>query len=160
MTKAKSPVPPGYRTATPTLVVHDGAKALEFYEKALGAKVQNRAPSPDGKVWHAELIVGDSMVMVADEFPGSPIGSPSKLKGTTLGMWVYVPDVDATFKRAVAAGAKSVYEPNDMFWGDRTGTVIDPFGHVWNFATHIEDPTPEEMEQKRAAFVKQMGERS
>ena len=119
MTKANNYLPDGYRNATPSLTVHDAAKALDFYEKGLGAKVTMRTPGPGGKIWHAEMMVGDSMVMVNDEFPGGLVVSPAQAKTTTVGMWVYVPDADGSYAKAVAAGAKSIAEPMDMFWGDR-----------------------------------------
>jgi PhnB protein len=157
MTPAKHPVPTGYHTVTYALVVDDAAKALDFYAKALGAKERSRAPGPGGKIWHAEIEVGDSVIMLSDEFPGSEMKSPKSLKGVSGAAWLYVPDVDAAFKRAVAAGAKPTQEPQTMFWGDRFGSVIDPFGHSWSLATHVEDLTEAEMGQRRDEAMKAMG---
>jgi len=154
MTKSTEPVPRGYHTVTHALVVDDAAKALEFYVKAFGAKERNRMPGPGGKIWHAELEVGDSVVMLSDEFPGSSLKSPKVLGGTTASVWLYVPDVDAAFARAVKAGAKAVQPPQTMFWGDRFGSVSDPFGHAWSIATHVEDVPPEEMRKRRDEAMK------
>jgi PhnB protein len=160
MPKAKEPVPKGFHTVTHALVVHDAAEALDFYTKALGAKVRNRAPGPGGKVLHAELEIGDSVIMLSDEFPRSDLKSPKSLGGTSSGVWLYVPDVDAAFERAVSAGAKVSMKPETMFWGDRFGSVIDPYGHSWSIATHVEDVPPEEMAQRQQAAVKAMQERA
>ncbi len=160
MAAAKHPVPSGYHTVTYAIVVDDAAKALDFYAKALGAKERMRSPGPGGKIWHAEFEIGDSIVMISDEFPGSGMKSPKSLQGVSGAAWLYVPDVDAAFRRAVAAGAKSVQEPQTMFWGDRFGSVLDPFGHSWSFATHVEDVPLAEMEQRREAAMKAMGSRS
>jgi len=156
MPKSKIPVPQGFHTATHALVVDDGAKAIDFYVRALGAKERNRMPGPGGKVWHAELEIGDSVFMLSDEFPGSDLKSPRTLKGTTAGVWLYVPDVDAAFARAVKAGATAVHAPETMFWGDRFGSVTDPFGHSWSIASHVEDISPEEMHRRRDEAMKQM----
>jgi PhnB protein len=155
MAKAKHPVPEGYRTVTHVLVVDDAARALEFYARALGAKERMRSPGPQGKVWHAEIEIGDSVIMLSDEFPGSEMRSPKSLGGSSASVWLYVPDVDAAYARAVRAGAKSVHAPNTMFWGDRFATVADPFGHAWSIATHVEDLTPSEIEHRRAAAMKE-----
>ncbi|MGA8302250.1 MAG: VOC family protein [Thermoplasmata archaeon] len=154
------PIPRGFRTATHVIVVDDGAKALDFYARALGAKERSRALGPSGKVWHAEIEVGDSVLMLSDEFPESDIKSPRSLGGTSSGVWMYVPDVDVAFKTAVAAGAKPTQEPQTMFWGDRFGSFLDPFGHVWTVATHVEDVSPEDRESRRVAAMKAMGEGS
>ncbi|HYB78351.1 MAG TPA: VOC family protein [Thermoplasmata archaeon] len=156
MPKAPEPVPRGFHTVTHVIVVDDGARALEFYAKALSAKERNRALGPGGKIWHAEIEVGDSVIMLSDEFPDSEMKSPRSLRGTSASAWLYVPDVDAAFKRAVSAGAKAVQEPQTMFWGDRFGSFTDPFGHTWSLATHVEDVSPAEREKRRLAAMKAM----
>jgi PhnB protein len=151
MAKKVKAIPDGYRTLTPYLVVKGADKAIEFYKKAFGAEEICRMPGPDGKsVMHAELRIGDSMLMLSDEFPQGGSVSPATLKGTTSAIHVYVNDVDSIFNRAVSAGAKAAMPLQDMFWGDRFGKLTDPFGHSWSLATHKEDVSPEEM-QKRAA---------
>jgi PhnB protein len=157
MTHHVKPVPDGYRSVTATLTVHDGAGAMEFYAKALGAKERMRSLGPGGKIMHAELEIGDSVIMLSDEFPEMGNRSPKTLGGTVGGIWLYVPDVDATFRHAVAAGATALGEPNDMFWGDRMAQIVDPFGHQWSISTHKEDFTPEEMEKRAKEFYAQMG---
>jgi len=154
MPKAKEFRPNGYHTVTHAIVVDNATKALAFYTKALGAKIRTQAPGPNGSVLHAEIEIGDSMIFLSDEFPMSDIKSPKKLGGTSAGVWLYVPDADATFKQAVAAGAKVTQELQDMFWGDRFGSFIDPFGHAWSVATHVEDLTPEEIEKRRVAAMR------
>ncbi len=158
MAKAKHWTPPGYHAVTHAFVVDDAAKAIDFYVRAFGAKERNRAPGPGGKVWHAELEIGDSVIMLSDEFPGSDMKSPKSLGGASAAVWLYVPDVDESFRKAVAAGATSRQAPQTMFWGDRFGSVLDPFGHSWSLASHVEDWTPAEMEQRREAAMKQMGQ--
>lgn len=141
--------PKGYHSVTPTIIVHDAPAALEFYAKGLGAKERQRALGPGGKVWHAEIEIGDSVVMVADEFPEMG-GKSAKTIGDVPGsLWVYVPDADAAFKRAVSAGATGVIPPADQFWGDRMSAIEDPFGHTWMLVTHIEDVPPEDMDRRR-----------
>lgn len=139
------PIPEGYRTLTPYIAVDDAAKAIEFYERAFGAKERSRMPGPDGKIAHAEVVIGDSVVMLSDPFPQATVKPPSQVGGTTAGLFMYVQDVDAAYRRAVEAGATETMPPENMFWGDRFGTVTDPFGHAWQIATHVEDLTPEEM---------------
>jgi len=150
MAKAQSYVPEGYRTVTPYLVIRDAAKAIEFYKKAFGAKEAMSMPMPDGKIAHAEIQIGDSMVMISDEIPEFGTKSPETLNGTPVGIFLYVPDVDATFKQAIASGATEVMPVADQFWGDRYGKVRDPFGHQWNIATHTEDLTPAEIGERAA----------
>ncbi len=151
------PIPDGYRTVTPYLTVHDAAQALDFYRRAFGTEEIVRMPGPDGKVMHAELKVGDSIVMLSDEFPGmSSCRAPKSLGGTTTMLFLYVPDVDAAFKRAVDAGCKVLMPVADMFWGDRFGKLEDPFGNQWGLATHKEDLTPEEIRQRAEAAMAQM----
>jgi PhnB protein len=145
-------IPEGYHTVTPYLIVNGAARALDFYRKAFGAKEQVRMPGPDGKVMHAEIQIGDSKVMLADEFPQMGAKSPQSIGGTPVGICLYVAKVDAVYEQAVAAGAKVERPLQDQFYGDRSGTVIDPFGHKWTIATHIEDVTPAEMEKRMAAM--------
>jgi len=149
---AVKPIPDGYQTVTPYLIVSGAAKALEFYKKAFGAKERMRLASPDGKVGHAEIQIGDSVVMLADEFPQMGAKSPQTIGGTPVGICVYVEKVDSVFKQALAAGGKEERPVKDQFYGDRSGTLIDPFGHKWTIATHIEDVTPEEIGKRMAAM--------
>ena len=143
------PVPEGYHTVSPYLTVNNGARAIDYYKRAFGAQEKNRMETPQGKVMHAELQIGDSIIMLADEMPGSTTRAPQSLNGTTVAVFLYVNDVDSVFNQAVQAGAKSDAAPQDMFWGDRFGKLTDPFGHSWAIATHKEDVAPAEM-QKRA----------
>jgi PhnB protein len=147
------PIPKGYHVITPSLVVRGAAQAIEFYKKAFGAKDLNRMNGPDGKVLHAEIKIGDSIVMLGDEFPNMGAKSPESVGGTSSSLMIYTRDVDALFNQAVAAGAKVSMPVSDMFWGDRYGTVIDPFGHQWQLATHKEDITPKEMARRAAAAM-------
>lgn len=153
---AKNPVkaiPEGYRTVTTYLIVKDAAKAIDFYTRAFGAVELFRMPGPDGKgVMHAEIKVGDSIVMLSDECPHMGTKSPLTLGGTATALHLYVEDVDASFKKATKAGAQTKQPPTDMFWGDRYGKVLDPFGHEWGLATHTEDLTPEEIGARAAKF--------
>jgi PhnB protein len=142
------PVPEGYHTVTPYLAVDDAAEAIDFYKSAFGAKERVRMEAPGGKVGHAELEIGDSLVMLSDPFPQSTTRPPSELSGTSSSVFLYVKDVDEVVKEAVDAGATVTMEVADQFWGDRFGTVTDPFGHVWSIATHIEDVPPEEMAKR------------
>jgi len=156
--KKVQPVPAGYRTVTAYLTVNDGARALEFYAKAFGARETERMPGPGGKLIHAEFRIGDSVVMLSDEFPGmSSCKAPTSLGGTTGSLFLYVPDVDAAFKRAVEAGCKVIAPVMDMFWGDRFGKLEDPFGNQWSMATHKEDVSPDEMGRRQQAFMSKMG---
>ena len=153
MRKAARPIPEGYHTVTPYLTIRDAARAIEFYKRAFGAEELMRMPGPGGKgVMHAEVKIGDSIVMLSDESPNSSCRAPQTLGGATSSQFVYVLDVDSAFKRAVEAGAKVSMPPIDMFWGDRFGKLTDPFGHEWGLATHTEDLTPEEISQRAAAF--------
>jgi PhnB protein len=148
------PIPEGYSTLTTYLVVDDAAKAIEYYKRAFGAEERVRMHGPDGKVGHAELQIGDSKLMLSDPIPQASTKPPEELGGTSASVFMYVPDVDATVEKAVAAGATVTMEVADQFWGDRFGTVTDPFGHVWSVATHVEDLTPEEIEERgKAAFA-------
>lgn len=153
MSKVK-PIPEGYRTVTPYLTVRGADRAIDFYKRAFGAQEKFRMPGPGGKIMHAEIQVGDSMIMLSEEFPEMGSLSPQALNGSPVGIFLYVEDVDAVFQQAVAAGAKPEMPPQDMFWGDRFGKLADPFGHKWQLATHKEDVAPEEMERRAAAFSK------
>jgi PhnB protein len=155
MAQKVKPIPDGYHTLTPYFVVNDAARAIDFYRRAFGATELFRMPGPDGRVMHAELQVGDSRLMLSDESPEMGAKSPATLKGTPVSLLLYVTDVDASFKQAVAAGAKDVAPPADMFWGDRWARVADPFGHEWQIATHKEDVPPEEMPRRAAAAYSQ-----
>ena len=151
MTNRVKPIPEGYHTATPYLIVKDAAKAIEFYEKAFGAKEMMRMAQPDGRIGHAEIKIGDSPIMLADEFPEMDARSPQSLGGSPVSILLYVEDVDAMFTQAVAAGATVQRAIADQFYGDRTGGVRDPFGHVWYIATHKENVSPEEIKKRAAA---------
>jgi PhnB protein len=153
---AVQPVPDGYHTVSPYLAVEDAATAIDYYKKAFGATERVRMEAPDGKIGHAELEIGDSIVMLADPFPQASTKPPHELGGTSAGVFLYVEDVDAVVKRAVDAGATVTMEVADQFWGDRFGTVTDPFGHVWSVATHIEDVPPAEMAERAKAAMAAM----
>ncbi len=157
MAKAKSAVPEGFHTVTPQLTLDDAAQAIDWYKKALGAQEVSRALGPDGKVMHAELRIGNSPVMMNDAMGGGK--GPKSMGGSPASLWIYVDDCDAMFQRAVAAGARVDPGPMgqlaDQFWGDRTGTFTDPAGYRWTIATHKEDLSPEEMQQRQEEFFKQ-----
>jgi PhnB protein len=142
------PIPEGYHSLTPSLAVDDAAQAIEFYKQAFGATERARMPAPDGRIAHAELEIGDSIFTLADTFEGSAFKPPNQLGGTTGSVLIYVEDVDAVVDHAVEAGATVTMPVEDMFWGDRYGHVTDPFGHVWQIATHKEDLTPDEMAER------------
>jgi PhnB protein len=155
MTKAKKPVPEGYHTVTPQLTLENTEQAIEWYKKALGAEEVSRAAGPDGKIMHAEIRVGDSRLMLNDEMGGGK--SARAMGGSPMSLWLYVEDCDALFNRAIGAGAKvagPMGQIADQFWGDRSGTVTDPFGYRWSIATHKEDLTRAEMEKRGAEFFK------
>ena len=156
MAKNVKPVPDGYHTVTAYLVQRDTKRALEYYGKAFGAETVMSMPGPGGRIMHAEVKIGDSMVFMSDEFPAmSPDTKSPQTAGCVTGtVFLYVPDVDAVFKRAVDAGAKVVQPVTDMFWGDRFGKIVDPFGHHWGIATHTEDVSPEEMPKRQAEWMK------
>jgi PhnB protein len=145
---ATQPIPEGYHTVTPYLAVDDATEAIQYYTKAFGAKERVRMETPDGKVGHAELEIGDSLVMLSDPFPQASTKPPNELSGTSVSVFMYVEDVDAVVKQAVDAGATVTMEVADQFWGDRFGSVKDPFGHLWSIATHVEDVPPEEMAER------------
>ena len=145
------PIPDGYHSITPFLIVKNGAQAIQFYKDAFQAKEISRFDGPNGKVMHAELKIGDSLFMLADEYPdkeGFGMTAPNKSQGVPVGLNLYVNDVDTVFTRAVQKGAKSIKPVENMFWGDRYGQIEDPFGHRWSISTHIEDLTPEEIKQR------------
>ena len=154
---ATNPIPEGYHTLSPYLAVEDAARAIEYYKQAFGAKEAVRMPTPDGKVAHAELEVGDSRILLSDPFPQASTQPPAELGGTSASVFMYVEDVDAVVKRAVDAGATVTMEVADQFWGDRFGTITDPFGHVWSIATHVEDLTMEEIAERGRAAMSSMG---
>jgi len=158
-TQAK-PIPQGYHSATPYLTLNDAARAIEFYKRAFGAQEVMRMDGPDGKIGHAELKIGDSIIMLGDEMPGMGNRSPQSLGGTTSGILLYVENADTVFKQAVSAGAQVEAPLADMFWGDRYGRLKDPFGHSWSVATHKEDVAPAEMSKRMQEAVAKMGERT
>ena len=146
-----NPIPEGYHSVTPYLIIRGAADAIEFYKKAFGATELFRFPGPDGKIGHAELQVGNSRIMLADEYPDMGYNGPQTLGGSPIALMIYLADVDAVFNRAVEAGATVKEALQDKFYGDRIGTVIDPFGHRWHLATHQEDVSMEEMERRAKA---------
>jgi uncharacterized glyoxalase superfamily protein PhnB len=154
-TTQKVPAVPASRGATPYLTVKGAADAIGYYQRVFDAKLTTRMDTPDGKVMHAELSVGPATFMLGDEMPDYQSFGPATLGGSGTTVIVYVPDVDATVQRAVAAGAKLTMPVQDQFWGDRSGSIIDPFGHRWMVATHIEDPTPQEIERRAKAMFQQ-----
>ena len=149
-----SPIPAGYHSVTPYLVVKGAAQAIEFYKAAFGAVELFRLEMGDGRLGHAELQIGDSHVMLADEFPEMGALGPESYGGTPVSLLIYIPEVDAVFARALAAGATEKKPVQDQFYGDRSGMLTDPFGHSWSIATHIEDVAPEEMSRRMAEFSK------
>lgn len=151
-------IPEGYTSVTPSMTIQNCAEAIEFYKKAFGAKERARAPGPGGTVWHAEIQIGDSIIMVADEFPEHGAVGPQALGGSPVGIWLYVEDVDAAFARAVEAGAEATMEPDNMFWGDRMAAVKDPYGHKWSLATHVEDVSPEDMQERQQQAMQEWSE--
>lgn len=159
MAKAKKAVPEGHHTITPQLNLDNAAESIDWYKKALGAEEMGRALGPDGKIMHAELRIGDSLIMVNDVMGGGK--GPKAMGGSPMALFLYVDDCDALFNRAVAAGAKVPDGPMgqmaDQFWGDRCGTLVDPDGYMWTIATHKEDLTPEEIKQRMDNFMKSFG---
>ena len=157
MAIAARPIPQGLHTVTPGLVVRGAAQAIDFYKKALGAKELMRMPGPDGKIMHAELKIGDSVIFISDEVPGmGNTKSPQTLGGCTNTLNVFVPDVDQVFKQAISAGAKEAMPVADQFWGDRYGSLIDPFGFMWGIGTHKEDLSEAEMKKRAQDFFAKM----
>jgi len=150
------PIPEGYQTLSIYLSVEDAAKAIDWYKTAFGAKERVRMDAPGGKIGHAELEIGDSVLMLSDPFPQSNNTPPKELGGSTAGIFMYSEDVDAAVKQAVDQGATVVMEVADQFWGDRFGTIVDPFGHSWSIATHVEDVPPEEMAERAKVAMAEM----
>lgn len=150
MAQQVPPIPEGYRSITPYLIVKDGARAIEFYKKVFGAREKMRMNAPGGKIGHAELSIGDSMVMLADENPEHNARSPAAFGGSPVTIHLYVNDVDRVAEAMTKAGAKVLRPVQDMFYGDRAGSFEDPFGHSWHVSTHIEDVTPEEIDRRLA----------
>ncbi|MHC4944311.1 MAG: VOC family protein [Planctomycetota bacterium] len=158
MTGKVNPIPEGFHTLTPHIIVKNGTDAIEFYKKAFNAEVIELMPGPDGKgVMHAELKIGDSFVMLAEEYPAGTSRSPQTLNGTSVVLHLYVKDVDASYDQAVKAGADATMPAMDTFWGDRYGRVCDPFGHEWSIATHKEDLTAEEIGKRAKEYFANMG---
>jgi PhnB protein len=162
MAEKISRIPRDYRSITPTLTITGASEAIEYYRKVFGAEVLSRLDRPDGKLMHAELMIGDSIIMLGEECPPHEghgencTSSPTNLKGSTVGLYLYVDDVDSVVRRAVKAGGQAGMEVADMFWGDRAGTVKDPFGHIWMVATHKRDLSPEEVRKGAEEFCTQM----
>jgi PhnB protein len=154
MASKVKPVPEGYHNVTPYLIVNGAARALDFYKRVFGATERMRMAGPDGKVGHAEIGIGDSVIMLADEHPEMGARAPGAFGGAAVSIMLYVDDVDATVKTAVAHGAKVLRAIEDKFYGDRTGTIEDPFGHHWHVGTHKEDVPPDEMQRRAAAMAK------
>lgn len=151
------PIPEGYHSVTPAITLQNAARAIEFYKKAFGATEVMRFADGD-RVMHAEIKIGDSHIMLGDEVPGRPTASPTTIGGTTGSIMLYVADVDRTYKAALDAGAKTEMAPENQFWGDRFASVVDPFGHCWSLATHVEDVAPDEMKRRSEAWMAQMAQ--
>jgi PhnB protein len=154
---AVKPIPEGYTSVTPYLTVDDGKGAIEFYKRALGATERGVMKGPDGTIAHAELQIGNAVVMLSDKFPQSACGTPKELGGTTTAIWLFVEDVDSAVQDAADAGATVGMQPEDQFWGDRMGQITDPYGHVWYIAARVEELTPEEIESRGREFTASMG---
>jgi PhnB protein len=154
---AVKPIPEGYHSVTPYLIIKGAAKALEFYKKAFGARELMRVPGPQGTIGHAEIQIGDSRIMLADECPGGEFLSPTSRGGTSVSLLIYCEDVDNRFNQALAAGARVIRPLQDQFYGDRSGAVEDPFGHQWSISTHVEDVSMEEIQRRMDAMSKQAG---
>src|SRR6478672_36316 len=153
---AVKPVPEGYHSVTPYLAVDDATAAIDYYKKAFGAEERVRMTGPDGRIGHAELAIGDSLIMLSDPMPQGSTRPPGDLGGTSGSVFLYVPDVDRVVQKSVDAGATVTMEVADQFWGDRFGVITDPFGHVWSIATHVEDVPPEEMAERAKAAMAAM----
>jgi PhnB protein len=160
MAQNVKPVPEGTHTLTVHLIVREATKAIDFYQKGLGAKLQHVHNTPDGKVMHAALQIGDSQFALADKFPGMSLPAPQTLGGSPVVMNLYVEDVDALFSQAVAAGATARMPLANQFWGDRYGQITDPFGHTWALATHVENVAPDEMARRADALFAQMSKKA
>ena len=151
---AVKPIPDGYQAVTPYLVIQGASGAIEYYKKVFGATERMRMDAPGGMIGHAELTIGGSTIMLADEFPQMGFRGPKTIGGSPVSLMLYVPNVDEVFKRAVDAGAKPLRPVADQFYGDRLGTLEDPFGHVWSIGTHVEDVAPEEMRRRSEEMMK------
>jgi PhnB protein len=158
MTEQVKAIPEGFRSVTPHLVIRDAAKAIGYYKQAFGAEEIFSMPGPDGKLMHAEIRIGDSVVMIGEECLEWGAKGPQELGGSAVTLGLYVEDVDATFARAVETGATVRMPVSDQFWGDRYGQVIDPFGHIWSIATHVKDLTPEEMQAAAEVAMREMSQ--
>ncbi len=152
---AVKPVPEGYHTVTPYLIIQGASQALDFYKQAFAAEELVRMGGPNGKIGHAEIKIGDSMIMLADEHPEMGYRGPKAYGGSPVGIHLYINDVDSMFRKTIAAGAKELRPLKDQFYGDRSATLEDPFGHVWTISTHKEDVSPDEMERRIAAYMKE-----
>lgn len=159
MKKSPQPIPEGFHTITPSLTVRNAAQAIEFYKNALGAEERMRMADPDGKITHAELKIGNSIIFLNDENPAWGAKSPQSLGGSGSGFYLYVEDVDSAMKRAIDAGGTSTMPVMDMFWGDRMGNFSDPYGFTWTLSTHTQDMTEEEMEEGAKQFYAQMAQK-
>ena len=154
------PIPDGFHAITPHLNIRNAAAAIDFYKDVFGAKEVSRMPGPNGKgIMHAELRIGDSVLMLCDEYPEFNCKSPQQLNGTSVTIHLYVPNVDDVFRKALSAGAQTLLPVQDMFWGDRYGKLQDPFGHEWSIATHLRDLTPDEVSRAADAAFEHMGTR-
>jgi uncharacterized glyoxalase superfamily protein PhnB len=158
MKPAKSPIPEGHHTVTPSLTLRNAAEAIEFYKKALGAQQLMRMDGPDGKIMHAELKIGDSIIFLGEEMPSMGNKSPQTLGGATGGLYLYVEDVDKVFQQAIHAGGKEKMPVSDMFWGDRYGAFVDPYGYTWGISTRVHDMTQQEIEQGQEEFFAEMAQ--
>jgi PhnB protein len=154
MSAVKS-VPEGYPSLSPYLIVRDGAAAIDFYQKVFGAKLRMKLDGPGGRIGHAELEIGNGLVMLADEHPEMGALAPTTIGGTPVGLHLYLEDVDAVATKAIAAGATLKRPVESQFYGDRLGSIIDPFGHLWHISTHVEDVSPEEIGRRAAAMAKE-----
>src|SRR5579862_9290817 len=154
MATTAKPIPEGYHSATPYLIVKGAAEAIDFYKRAFGATETFRMANPNGGIAHAEIKIGDSVIMLADEHPNMGYRGPRSLGGSAVSIMLYVADVDGTFDRAVKGGAKAQRPVANQFYGDRSGTLEDPFGHIWTISTHVEDVAPEELQRRAAAAMK------
>jgi PhnB protein len=151
------PVPDGYHSVTPYLFVRRAASAIDFYKTVFGATEILRMPGPDGRIMHAELKIGDSIIMLAEENPKTGVMSPQTVGGYSVGLHVYIEDVDSVVQKALENGAKALHPIKDQFYGDRSGSLLDPFGHMWNVATHMEDVSPEEIRKRMSAMSQAAG---
>ena len=154
------PIPEGFHTVTPHLICADAAQAIEFYKKAFGAVEVSRMPGPNGRIMHAQLRIGDSPLMLAEEAPEWCSHGPRTLKGTPVTIHLYVNDADATFANAVKAGATAKMPVSEQFWGDRYGVLEDPSGHLWSVATHVRDYTPEQMRENMQKMMREMQQKA